>query len=236
MRLFCRKYSLLDTGLLGGAVDSHSHILYGVDDGVRTIEESLEAIAREEKAGVTQIWCTPHVMEDIPNTTASLKRRFEQLASAYSGGVKLCLAAEYMIDTLFDERLSARDLLVIRDDEVLVETSVWTPPLNMADRLKRLQSIGYYPLLAHPERYRYMSIDDYKELHEMGVRFQLNLPSVAGLYGDSVRKKAFRILEMGMYSSIGTDCHRAGALQKLFTDSMLSKDEARRLTILSEVV
>ena len=72
MGLFSRFHkpkSLKDLGYLKGKTDRHSHILYGVDDGISTLEESLSALKREEELGVAEVWCTPHVMEDVPNTS-----------------------------------------------------------------------------------------------------------------------------------------------------------------------
>ena len=60
---------MLEAGLLKGAVDHHSHILYGVDDGVSTEEESLSILSYLEQAGLKTLWLTPHTMEDVPNTT-----------------------------------------------------------------------------------------------------------------------------------------------------------------------
>ena len=93
-----RKQSLLQSGVLQGATDRHSHILHGVDDGIKTLGDALTALEFEESAGVTDVWCTPHVMEDCPNTTEDLKARFDALCEAYDGPIKLHLAAEYMID------------------------------------------------------------------------------------------------------------------------------------------
>ena len=225
----------MEIGLLQGASDCHSHILYGVDDGIGTLEESMDAIRQEESVGITDLWCTPHVMEDMPNTTDGLKRRFDELKSAYSGKIKLHLAAEYMLDTLFEERLRENDLLLMKEDQLLVETSVWTPPMNMQDKLARILRRGYNLILAHPERYRYLNEAGYRELFNMGIRFQLNLPSVVGYYGESVRQKAFWLLEHGMYGAMGTDCHRAKALGQMFSERKLSRNEVNKLKILSDV-
>ena len=127
-----RKQSLLQSGVLQGATDRHSHILFGVDDGIRTLEDSLAVLAYDEEIGIKEVWCTPHIMEDVPNTTEALKKRFAELQAAYSGPIKLHLAAEYMLDTLFEERFTQGDLLTMEDNTILVETSTWNPPPDMS--------------------------------------------------------------------------------------------------------
>lgn len=206
--LFNRTYPLD----LEGFVDRHCHILPGVDDGVRTMEESLLILDHYEKTGIKEAWLTPHIMEDIPNTTDSLRRRFKELTDAYAGNVKLHLASENMIDNLFFERLEANDLLPIGEDgkTLLVETSYFSAPMKYYETLKAIRSKGYHPLLAHPERYNYIdTIATYRELKELGVKFQLNLMSLGGHYGAVVRDKARRLLDAGMYDCIGSDLHRA---------------------------
>ena len=219
-----RKQSLLQSGVLKGSVDRHSHILFGVDDGIKTLEDSLAVLAFYEEVGIKEVWCTPHVMEDVPNTSEGLRERFACLLDAYKGDVRLHLAAEYMLDNLFEERLKAGDLLTMEDDMVLVETSTWNPPSDMTGMLRSLQKAGYRPLLAHPERYRYMNEAGYARLHRQGVLFQLNLGSLAGYYGETAMKKAQDMLAKGWYSETGSDCHRLATIKEHFNREVLTKD------------
>jgi tyrosine-protein phosphatase YwqE len=216
-----KKRSLYESGLLEGFHDCHSHILPGVDDGVKTIEESLEVLAYMESVGIRELWCTPHVMDDVPNETELLRAKFSHLKESYHGNVKLHLAAEYMLDSEFEARLSADDLIVMKDDIVLVETSANVPPFNLLDMLERLKSKGYRPMMAHPERYRYMDMPDYRHLREMGVLMQLNLGSVVGYYGESAQDKAYRLLSHGWYNVLGSDCHRYSAVVGQFDRAVL---------------
>ena len=227
--LFNRRRSLLESGLLKGAVDQHSHILYGLDDGVKTQEDSLSILRFLEEQGVYEVWFTPHVMEDVPNTTEGIRARFEQLKSVYRGGLRFHLAAEYMIDTLFEERLAARDLLTHGNDTVLVETSSVAPPINLWEVLETMRKAGYRPLIAHPERYRYMDKADYKRLHDMGCVLQMNLPSIVGFYGESARERALDLLDKGWYAMVGSDCHRYRAIQAQYAARELKKDTLRKL-------
>ncbi len=197
------------SSLLTNFTDHHSHILPGVDDGVKKMETSLKVLERYEQLGIAEVWCTPHVMEDIPNTTAGLQARFAELCEVYQGPIKLHLAAEYMMDELFEERLEQGDLLKLGDEgnQVLVETSYFTPPMDMDAILRRIKQKGLYPMLAHPERYVYMNKERYKELKNNGIRFQLNLSSVAGAYGSEAKDKALWLLKQNFYNIAGSDLH-----------------------------
>ena len=152
-------------------------------------------------------------MEDVANTTDALRQRFAELQAAYTGSITLHLAAEYMLDNLFAERFKARDLLMMDDDTILVETSTWNPPPGLETMLQDILSAGFHPLLAHPERYRYLDESAYGRLHTMGVSFQMNIGSITGYYGQTAQKKARYLLAKGWYTHLGTDCHRLKTLQ-----------------------
>ncbi len=197
------------SSLLSHFTDHHSHILPGVDDGVKKMDVSLKVLERYEALGIDEVWCTPHIMEDIPNTTAGLQERFAELCEAYKGPIKLHLAAEYMMDALFEERLAQGDLLALGNagNQLLVETSYFTPPMDMDAILNRVKQKGYYPVLAHPERYVYMDKKRYEALKEKEIRFQLNLSSLAGAYGSEAKDKALWILKHDYYNLAGSDLH-----------------------------
>lgn len=88
-----------------------------------------------------------------------------------------------------------------------METSYFNPPMELNNILLRIKSKGYIPVLAHPERYVYMDKNDYRQLKEMNVMFQLNLPSIVGMYGLNVKKKAEDLLKSGLYDLTGNDTH-----------------------------
>ncbi len=207
---FSAKQSIAGSGVLQGFTDWHCHLLPGVDDGVQTVEESLQVLALYEKQGVGEVWLTPHIMEDYPNTPAKLRARFAELSAAYKGHIKLHLAAEHMLDSLFEERLAGGEVMPLGEDggQLLVETSFFNPPYGLKDVLRRIMAKGFVPVLAHPERYLYMDRADYRELREMNVLFQLNIPSLASGYGTDARRKAEWLLRNGFYQYAGTDTHR----------------------------
>lgn len=237
-----KRYSLIDSGLLQGMTDCHSHILPGVDDGIQTEEDSLLALESLAELGIRELWLTPHIMEDIPNSPADLKQRFADLqqhmlaqsdedSSVRISDLRLNLAAEHMLDGLFVSRLDNDDLLPIFDGHcLLVETSYFNPPLRFWEMLEDIRRKGYTPLLAHPERYYYMHTPDYHHLLDIGVLFQLNILSLTGAYGETARQKSLRLLRGGCYSYVGSDLHNLDDFLGYANERCLLKDDVEALT------
>ncbi len=227
---FTRHTSIVRSGLLDGMTDFHSHLLPGVDDGVAEMSESLALLSEMEAAGIRSVWCTPHVMEDVPNTTEDLRARFGELKAAYKGRIELRLAAEYMLDNLFKDRLDDDDLLTIGpNNHLLVETSYFTPPMDMEPMLDKIMRKGYTPILAHPERYLYMDRSDYRKWKEKGIVFQLDLYSITGLYGPDSFDKARWLASKGMYSLIGSDTHTINQYRIAITEHTVPVGTVKRL-------
>lgn len=231
VRLFRKCISLKDCGIFEGFTDCHSHILPDVDDGVQTMEEALEILRLYEELGVKTVWLTPHVMEDMPNTTAHLRERFAELQAAYNGPIKLRLAAENMLDNLFEKRLDKNDLLTLGEngDHLLVETSYFGPPMELSNIMLRIKAKGYHPVLAHPERYVYMGESDYQQLKDMGVKFQLNLFSLTGAYSAGVKKKAEWLMKNGFYDLAGSDTHGLSVLKSTIYKQKLPQTDHEQL-------
>ena len=234
MQTFTRSSTYKESGILRGSIDWHSHILYGVDDGIKTIEESLATLAFEEAIGITDIWCTPHIMEEVPSETDMLKERFGKLVHEYSGMISLHLGAEYMMDGLLVSRLSCGDIITMGHDMILVEFSCAGAPYGYEEILSGIMSEGLRPMLAHPERYPFLSTDDYRRLHEMGVLFQLNLASLTGWYGKDVRKRAESLLRTETYHVYGSDCHSLRTLIHQYSQMSVSRDMLRRVASLDD--
>ena len=221
---FGSKKSLEGAGLLRGYTDWHCHLLPGVDDGVGTQEETLEIFRLYESLGVARVYLTPHVMEDMPNTPDDLRGRFAELQKAYSeagGKIELRLAAENMLDCLFEDRFDKGEVLTLNGERLLVETSYFTPPMNFHSLLEHIKSKGYFPVLAHPERYIYMDETEYKTLKGMGILFQLNWYSPVGIYGPEAKKKSEWLLSRGYYDLSGSDTHRLRILQSALSHKAL---------------
>ena len=233
MWLISKKVTVRESGLLEGFCDYHSHLLPGVDDGVEEMDETLQILRLWQSVGMKEVWLTPHVMEDIPNEPAALRRRLAALQDRYDGNIRLHLAAEYMMDGLFLPRLEEHDVLTENDHRLLVETSYYIPPMNMEAILDSIRKKGFEPILAHPERYQYMDKDDYRYWKERGVLMQLNLPSLVGAYGPDVQYKAEWLLQKNMYDYCGTDTHSLEQAE-LFLDGIISQKVVKKVRRIME--
>jgi len=210
------RCSLQRAGFFESFVDVHSHFLPSVDDGMETFERAYELLDVYEAMGIKAVVLTPHVMELYgDNDAVFLRERFDAFVARYKGGLRLRLAAEYMLDASFERHLESGDLLSFGDSHLLIEACCVEEPVLFHSRLEEVMRRGYFVVLAHPERYWYMSRSDYRCLREMGLRFQLNLLSLSGFYGRRARVNAFYLLSQGMYDFIGSDLHDGAAIEAM---------------------
>ena len=192
-------------------VDLHSHLIPGIDDGAKTLEESLALIHRMVELGFNRIYTTPHVMADhYPNTREGILRGLEGVLKGLNGSafsklpadkqVELGVAAEYFLDEQFEDLLQKEELLTLPGKRVLVEMAGVAPAHNLLDTLFRMRTKGYKPLLAHPERYPYYRRDfkALERLKDFGCEFQVNLLSLAGHYGSTIQEHGFKLIKHGM--------------------------------------
>lgn len=105
--------------------------------------------------------------------------------------------------------------------------------MGLNNILLRIKAKGYYPILAHPERYVYMGESDYRQLKGIGVKFQLNLFSLVGAYGVETKKKAEWLLKNDFYNLMGSDIHRLALYEEMIRKKM-QKNILERLKDLSK--
>ncbi len=228
MSLFSSKIKLAETDFFVGATDYHSHILPSVDDGFKSVDQTLELLSYYEQLFIKRVVLTPHIGIDYKHIVASHSDIFDQIKQLYTGSVQLHLAAEYMLDADFEGYITS-GLRPIFDNRVLVESSCVAPPFNMDEQLYQLSSLSYTPVIAHPERYLYMARRDYDRLKNRGYEFQLNLLSLAGAYGKGVRESALYMLDSDMYELYGSDIHDIATYRRAISRIKLSARHIDRL-------
>lgn len=194
-------------------IDIHSHLLPGIDDGAKSITESIELIQALEGFGISEIITTPHVIQHVWNNTKEsiIAKEQETLLQLnhHKINIPIKAAAEYLMDDQFVILSKEKKLLTLKDNYVLVEMSYINPPIQLYAILFDLQVAGYIPVLAHPERYLFYhnNFNEYLKLQRAGCLFQLNLLSVVGYYGEGISKIANELLQKGMYTYVGSDVH-----------------------------
>ena len=218
--IFNKKRFLVDA--LNGFVDIHNHILPGIDDGAKTVEESISLIKEFGSIGVTNFIATPHIMHDYyPNTPesigASLTMLKTELLCQSLNDISIEAAAEHMIDTHFEILLANKSIMPIRSRHLLIEMSYLQASLNFEDAVDRITSEGFFPILAHPERYHYLHgkrnvLKDYKKKN---VLFQLNLLSLSDYYGKEIQKVGLKLLDKNLIDFVGSDIHTIKQLKAL---------------------
>ncbi len=201
-----------DLSFLG--VDMHSHLLPGIDDGLKTPEQTVAFVKELHAMGYKKLICTPHILNGVHNNTPqtindALDIARKALAEA-EVPVQLEAAAEYMIDDEFERMVMEKEeLLTFGNNNILVEMSYLAESNNLLQVIFQLQMAGYRPILAHPERYNFYhgNFEKYEELKDRQVLFQLNILSLSGYYGKEIKKVAEKLLAAGMVDFIGTDMH-----------------------------
>lgn len=209
---------------MGGYIDLHTHVLAGVDDGSENVEESRRMVDAARDAGFTTIVATPHRIADVYDATdEQIDRGLAELRNSLGDTPDLALVAgaEYYLDDRFMELLDRGALRTLGDSRtVLVELPMMRLPPYAADYAFRMRLKGYLPLLAHPERYNDLVRRPKRaaELVRMGYALQVNLGSLAGIYGSRVRKTAQVLVEKGWVEAVASDIHSADRADAIYRD------------------
>ena len=216
-------------------IDIHSHILPGIDDGAKNLENSEFLLDAMVALGFKKIITTPHTMKnvwdnsriEIENTLQLVKEKLPKLSEK----LDISCASEYFIDENFIEQFQNEKLLPLKDNYVLVEMSYLNAPIQLYDILFSLQLNGYQPVLAHPERYSFFhsNFKEYEKLKKAGCLFQMNLLSSVGYYGKEVAETANKLLANNLINFVGSDVHHHKHI-KAFSNKVVIK-EVKKLEI-----
>ena len=206
-------------------IDLHSHLLPAIDDGSKSLDESVEIINRFKNLGYEKLIITPHVMnERYNNSTELILKKYNELKDNIDF-MDLFVSAEYNMDEEFIKRVKNKDLLIIDDKYILFETSYYTKPIVFEEIIFDIQSLGITPILAHPERYRYFwdDFNKYKKLKNLGILFQSNINSFGGYYGKIAKKAVKFLAKEGMIDFLGSDVHSMKHLK--FLENVINSNE-----------
>ncbi len=202
---------------LKGIVDIHAHVLPGVDDGAKSLEESLQMLKTAWSEGITDMILTPHYQSGRYFTPKDkiLKLTAKMQKEALSRGIPIRLYAgtEIYYRSGMEEKLDAGQLATLNGSNyILTEFSPVEEFSYIRNAMEELRGIGYIPILAHVERFKCLLEDPGRvlELRRMGCGIQANAGSISGKYGLGVKRYLHRLLKEKMVDYIGTDAHNDG--------------------------
>jgi protein-tyrosine phosphatase len=222
-----KKEDAVQVDLSNIAVDLHSHLIPGIDDGAKTLEESIQLIVELKNLGYSKLITTPHIMSDYYRNTPDIimggldivrnelvKRNID---------IEIDAAAEYYYDEYFLDVLKSKKLLTIKDEYLLFEFSYLSKPSGTAELIFDIQAMGLKPILAHPERYPFLSTQEYLNMKEAGCLFQLNILSLTGHYGTQVKRIAENLLELNLIDFLATDLHHMQHIRLIKSNALHSE-------------
>ena len=208
-KLFKSKPTLKEI-IPNGFVDIHCHVLPGIDDGPNNSKQSENLITKMKNMGFSKIIATPHTYPGLHNNTIeTIKNSYNKILKKQKIDVCIDYASEYLIDTYLIEKAEKKELITLKDKYVLLETSYMGAVNNLEDIIFQLRMNDYIPVIAHPERYRYLFEFKKKlfKLMDMGCKFQLNLLSTTGYYGKDIAYQADKLLGLDLIDYVGSDIH-----------------------------
>ena len=181
-----------------GFIDIHNHLLWGIDDGSKSLEETIILCNAMQELGITEAIATPHTYPGLwNNSTADLTTAYANYCSSVDSLFIKNVASEYLADVYLEHLMEQKTLVTLPGGYVLVEFSMLFAP---SERI----------MLAHTERYLYWknNLSAFERLKNFDLYFQMNSLSILGYYGNDVKKLCQQLLDLEMYDFMGTDTHR----------------------------
>lgn len=195
--------------------DCHCHILPSLDDGARTMEESVLLARKQVSWGYQRVICTSHrnrLYRNTPEMVIEACDRLREELARQDIPLELVPSLEYrLVPETWPDTLKNGWLLPWEGNHILIELPIsdgtQVGDIVPEEEIRRLVADGYQPVLAHPERYLYLTQDRYEAMKATGALFQRNVGAIEGLYGPAVSARARELDARGLYDLLGTDLH-----------------------------
>lgn len=223
-------------------IDFHSHILPNIDDGSKSMEETISLLEEAEKAGFTKIVSTSHYMEQYYETNEEQRLELINKVKEQSQGIDLFLGSEiYVTEELINLLHNKKASTINNTKYVLFELPLNAKEIGAKEIIYKLIENDYIPIIAHPERYSYVQkdINYIKELTQMGALLQANYGSIIGMYGNKAKKTVKKLLKNDEIQFLGSDVHRPGQVYDKMPKIMkklkktISEDKIEELTTIN---
>lgn len=213
---FSQRKPAINLGVELG-VEMHNHVLPGVDDGARTMQEALQMLLFWAEMGYQKVIATPHQNTALgapPEVIEAAYQKLQHQMQEQELPLFLTVAAEYLLEPELRDRISTLRTFGPKR-YVLLELGFWGLPVGWERFVFELQAAGYTVVLAHPERYEYADLARLKSWYEQGLLLQINLLSLAKAYGSKACQRAEYLLEKGWVHFVGSDLHSPSQIEAL---------------------
>ena len=222
-KLFSSKPKLPPADLRVLQVDLHSHLIPGIDDGSPDLSSTMDLLQQFVDFGLRKVITSPHVMADgYKNTSEIILGGLEKVRAEIARQempIEIDAVAEYYLDHELEGLVKDHRVLTFGGDAkyLLFELPFIAEPNVLLQLIFQMQTNGYKPVLAHPERYQFWhdNYDKFVDLKERGVFLQLNTIALSGAYGPGAKKVAEQLIDDNFYEFIGSDCHNMNHIQAI---------------------
>ncbi|MEN2993578.1 MAG: CpsB/CapC family capsule biosynthesis tyrosine phosphatase [Bacteroidia bacterium] len=198
-------------------VELHNHVLPGLDDGAKTVEEAIQMIFFWAEMGYQKVITTPHIGATFRPSSHQIEETHSRLCQHLQEQeipIFLTAAAEYLLEAELKADLTALRAFGPKR-HLLIEFGFWILPPRWQELTFALQSAGYTIVIAHPERYEFATRELLRSWYEQGFYLQLNLLSLVGYYGKAALQRAEYLLEKGWVHFVGSDMHSPSQIAPL---------------------
>ena len=216
--------------------DIHSHVLFGVDDGPKTVEKSLEMLKQAENEGITHVFATSHAChpqydvcaEDVVKQVQLLQRELEIRGSR----VKIHTGHEVRITYDLLDKLAQKEVLTLANSSfLLLELPSSTIPIYTKSIIIQLKSVGITPIIAHPERNKAIAEKPSRleQLIREGAVAQITAGSLAGHYGKKTQQLSLDLVRANLVHTYGSDAHNPTTRPFLFDAGLTYLEKKKEL-------
>ena len=188
--------------------DIHAHVLPCVDDGSESLEDSVLLLKKAEREGIDHMVCTPHFRRNVYEATmADIKKAFDALVANNPTRVKLFLGSEISVDKGVYNALKNGELFTMAGSEYVLCEYPYTEFFDIAGSAYELKLAGFKPIIAHIERYEYLSDSEVADIRSVGAVIQVNASSFFDSPFAPYRHRAYRYLKNEIIDIISSDIH-----------------------------
>jgi len=194
-------------------IDIHSHIIFNVDDGSESFDETLKMLEEAKSVGVETVFATPHFMDHVLNPDKTMNNFKMLLDKACEIGVDVKLGFEVILHPLLLKRIEIAEQHTMNETEYILVEFPFNSSFDLSRKvLSQIQKRGLIPIIAHPERIEVLMKKRrlIRELKESGCLIQVNAGSITGFYGEKARTVVQQIIEDKLADFIASDAHKTG--------------------------